>query len=141
MSLIDQVRLRLAHGERPATIRAGLQAAGVSPEILELVASQVPELFAAEPPAADTPYARAVALKERGLTDAEILTALEASGLSADDARFVLRSLPDGELGDTRRGPDGGAEAESVMGVGAQLLDGLTGVPLGALYDGYKILK
>jgi len=139
MSLIDRVRQRLANGDRPEAVRADLVTAGVSVQVLEVLAQQVPELVPAAAAAPATPYARALELKGRGLSDAEIVTALESQGLSAEDAQFVLRSLPGGALGDATKGPSDSPLAEAVVDGGVTLLDQFA--PLGVLYDGFKALK
>lgn len=87
-----------------------------------------------------TPYAYALALQRVGLTVLELESALEAAGLSGEDARFLVRSLPGGDYGETRRVDEGFDVASLAVDLCVSVLDDASGLPLGTLWDALRFL-
>ncbi len=62
-------------------------------------------------PSGELPYPRAQRLRGEGKSNAEIVAALMGSGLSEEDARFVVSSMPGGAHSHERRAQGGGARS------------------------------
>jgi hypothetical protein len=138
MTPLDQAEKWLAEGMTPSDIRARLQK--LPPAVLRMVIDRLPQLATTQTAEPGTPYARALDLQQHGCTDQEILEALCQAGLSADDAQFVLKSLPGREFGDTRvvRQSD---HSELAVDGAIEVIEQLTDQPIGQLYKAFRILN